>query len=86
MGGRPKVHATDEYELGVYNLNLSPAQLAEIATKLDIPEGPDGSEFMAGLASGGNLPQPPDEQIIITFRGRYVRISYQEGVAVAIAP
>jgi hypothetical protein len=86
MGGRPKVHATDEYELGVYSLNLSPAQLAEVAAKLAIPEGPEGSDFMEGLASGQDLPQPPDEQIIITFRGRYVRITYQEGVAVLITP
>jgi len=85
MGGRPQVHApSDEFEFGYYRLNLSAAQLDEVARKLGLP--PD-SEFKRTLEAGGGYRQPSDgQQIMVTYKGRYVRITYQQGQAARITP
>jgi len=82
MGGIPKVHASsDEQELGVYNLNLTPDQLDEVARKLQIPAD---SEYRARLVAGGPRQPSDGQRVMLTFKGRYVRITYQEGRATTI--
>ena len=85
MGGRPKAHATrDEFELGYYRLNLSVAQLDEVARKLELPRD---SEFRKKLETGEGVLQPSDgQEVMITYKGRYVRITYQQGKAERITP
>jgi hypothetical protein len=85
MGGRPKVHSSgnDEYELGYYRLNLNVDQLDEVARKLAIP---GGSEFRQTLSVGGLLQPADGQEVMVTYKGRYVRITYQQGQAVKITP
>jgi hypothetical protein len=83
MGGRPKVHKTDyngETDLGNHRLNLSAAQLDEVATKLGLPNT-DRQKLAVGQE-----PVPPDGAVMLTYRGRYVRIEYQKGQVYKITP
>jgi hypothetical protein len=83
MGGRPKVHKTDynnEGELDHFRLNLSDAQFDEVATKLGLP-----STDRERLKTG-QQPTPSDGAIMLTFRGRYVRIEYKKGQIHKITP
>lgn len=85
MGGRPLVHtARDEFEFGYFRLNLTTQQLDEVARKLALPAD---SAFKRRLEAGEGYLQPSDgQQIMITYKGRYVRITYQQGQAVRITP
>jgi hypothetical protein len=85
MGGRPKVHSSGngEYELGYYRLNLDPRQLDEVAKKLAIP---GDSEFRQTLSTRGMLQPADGQEVMVTYKGRYVRITYLQGAATKITP
>jgi hypothetical protein len=83
MGGRPKAHKTDynhEDDVSHYRLNLSDPQLDEVATKLALPNAD-----RQRLATGQE-PPPYDGAIMLTYRGRYVRITYKGGQIDTITP
>jgi hypothetical protein len=88
MGGLPKVHGVgnDQEEEGLdhYKLNLSTDQMNQIADILCIePE----SDFELQLLSGGGTVVPDDgQQLMITYKGRYVRIRYEGGEPDVIRP
>jgi len=83
MGGDPKAHETeynDEDDVGHYRLNLSDAQLDEVARKLSLP-----NNHRQRLGAGDRTP-PSDGSIMLTYRGRYVRITYKKGQVDKINP
>ena len=83
MGGRPKAHKTDynnEDDLDRYRLNLSDTQLDEVATKLGL-----ANMDRQRLGAGQQAP-PSDGAIMLTYRGRYVRITYKKGQIDKITP
>jgi hypothetical protein len=84
MGGRPRVHATrDQFELGYYRLNLSDAQFNDVADRLNL--GKQDANIKTQLREG--VLQPNDgQEITITYKGRYVRLKYQNGEVVSIKP
>jgi len=85
MGGRPRVHQTrDEFELGYFRLNLDKPQLDKVTKKLDLPAD---SDFRKRLEAGEGILQPADgQEVMITYKGRYVRLTYQAGKPARIAP
>jgi hypothetical protein len=88
MSGLPNVHGVGsgqgEEGLGVYKLNLSDQQLNQVADILCIEPG---SDFEQQLMGGGGTVQPDDgQQLMITYRGRYVRIKYEAGQSEVIRP
>jgi len=88
MGGLPRVHGVgndqQEQGLGNYDLNLSNDQLNQVADILCIEPG---SQFEQQLFAGGGGVVPNDgQEIMITYRGRYVRIRYESGEADVIRP
>jgi hypothetical protein len=86
MSGRPRVHAPgdSQFELGYYKLNLSKKQLDDISKKLQLEPK---SDFRRTLESGQGVLEPSDAQeLLITYKGRYVRIKYQQGRPVRITP
>jgi hypothetical protein len=84
MGGRPRVHATrDQFELGYYRLNLTDAQFNDVADRLNL--GKQDANIKTQLREG--VLQPTDgQEITITYKGRYVRLKYQNGEVVSIKP
>jgi hypothetical protein len=50
MGGRPKIPGTDQVKGGDYRPNLGKAQLDEVASKLDLPEGSEANGAGEGSA------------------------------------
>jgi hypothetical protein len=84
MGGRPRVHATrDQFELGYYRLNLTDAQFNDVADRLNL--GKQDANIKTQLREG--FLQPTDgQEITITYKGRYVRLKYQNGEVVSIKP
>ena len=86
MGGRPRIHAPgSQFELGYYRLNLSPTQLDDVASKLRLVLPRDGA-FKDALQADGVLEPADGQELLITYRGNYVRIKYQQGRAVRITP
>ena len=86
MGGLPKIHGSgdDQEDLGFYKLNLSEDQLNQVADLLGIERG---SEFEQQLMGGEGTEEPEDgQQLLLTYKGRYVRILYQSGQPVVIPP
>ena len=88
MGGLPRVHGVgsdqEEEGLGHYDLNLSNDQLNQVADILCIEPG---SEFEQQLFAGGGTVEPEDgQELMITYKGRYVRIRYEGGEADVIRP
>jgi len=86
MGGRPRIHGSggDQQQLGHFKLNLSEAQLNQVADILNIERG---SEFEQTLLSGQGAEEPADGQVLLlTYKGRYVRIRYQDGDPEVIPP
>ncbi len=88
MAGLPNVHGVGDDQgeegLGVYKLNLSDQQLNQVADILCIEPG---SDFEQQLMSGGGSVKPKDgQQLMITYRGRYVRIRYEAGQPDVIRP
>ena len=86
MGGRPRIHGSgdDQEHLGHYKLNLSDEQLHQVAEILNIERG---SEFDQTLRSGQGTEQPEDGQtLMLTYKGRYVRIRYEGGEPEVIQP
>jgi hypothetical protein len=84
MGHIPKARVTGDggFEAERYNLNLSASQLDDVARRLNI-QGDD--PFRETLTGPGV--QPPDNQdVILTYKGRYVRITYNKGQAISIMP
>jgi hypothetical protein len=86
MGGRPRIHAPgDQFELGYYRLNLSDTQLDDVASKLRLVV-PADSKFKDALKTDGVLAPADGQELLITYKGNYVRIKYQEGRPVRITP
>jgi hypothetical protein len=87
MGGLPTIHTTpDQFDIGYHQLNLSDAQVDEVARKLQLTDNPDDNEFKQKLFAGAGMLQPTNEQLMICYKGRYVRINYQQGMPVTITP
>jgi hypothetical protein len=82
MGGRPRARPTSE-EVGFdhFKLNLTPEQLNTVARKLALPDDVRGE-----LAAEGGTQPADGQEVMLTFKGRYVRITYQQGRAVSIKP
>lgn len=86
MGGLPTIHTPpDEFNVGFHQLNLTDQQVAEVARKLGLTDTDKDREFKQKLASGGAL-QPSNKQLMICYKGRYVRITYEKGIPVKITP
>jgi hypothetical protein len=86
MGGRPRIHAPgNQFELGYYRLNLSNTQLDDVASKLRLVL-PRDSKFKEALQTDGVLEPADGQELLITYKGNYVRIKYQQGKAVRITP
>jgi len=86
MGGRPRIHKTgDQFELGYYRLNLSGEQLDDVASKLRLVL-PRDSKFRDALQTEGVLEPADGQELLITYKGNYVRIKYQQGRPVRITP
>jgi hypothetical protein len=86
MGGRPRIHAPgDQFELGYYRLNLSDTQLDDVSNKLRLVL-PQDRQFKEGLKTDGVLAPADGQELVITYKGNYVRIKYQQGRPVRITP
>jgi hypothetical protein len=86
MGGRPRIHAPgNQFELGYYRLNLSDTQLDDVATKLRLVL-PQDRQFKEALKTDGMLEPADGQELVITYKGNYVRIKYQQGRPVKILP
>jgi hypothetical protein len=86
MGGRPRVHAPgNQFELGYYRLNLSSTQLDDVSDKLRLVL-PDDRQFKEALKVDGVLAPADGQELVITYKGNYVRITYQQGKPVRITP
>jgi hypothetical protein len=86
MGGRPRIHGSgdDQEHLGHYKLNLNDEQLNQVADILNIERG---SEFEQTLLSGQGAEEPADgQELLLTYKGRYVRIRYEGGEPEVIQP
>jgi hypothetical protein len=86
MGGRPRIHASgsEQVDVGHYKLNLSEQQLNQVASLLNVEPG---SDFDRSLRDDQGTRQPSEgQELLITYKGRYVRIRYQQGQAQVIDP
>jgi hypothetical protein len=86
MSGRPRIHGSgdDQEDLGHFKLNLSDNQLNQIADILGVERG---SPFEQTLLSGQGSVEPADgQQLLLTYKGRYVRIKYKSGEPEVIPP
>jgi hypothetical protein len=80
---KPKQHKTnfdDEDNFGSYRLNLTDSQVDKVAKKLGLP-----SAAKAKLKNGAKR-APSDGQVMLTYKGKYVRIFYKDGQIEAITP
>jgi hypothetical protein len=74
MAGRPRISGT--FEVDQITLDLNNEQLTKVAARLNIE--------VSRLKAGG--PKPPDgQELIVTHKGKYVRIKWEGGV-VKITP
>ena len=80
MGGLP---LTNGQRLGHFNLNLGANELDRVARWLQIQDENDKHDL--GPRPGRQQPQD-GEEIMVTHRGRYVRITYRGGRAETITP
>ncbi len=86
MSGRPRVHGSgdNQEDLGFYKLNLSADQLNQVADLLSIERG---SDFERQLRSGAGTEAPKDgQQLLLTYKGKYVRLLYADGQPAVIPP
>ena len=82
MGGRPRARTTNvEVGFDHFRLNLDPEQLDVVARKLAVP-----ADVREQLAAGGGVQPADGQEVMLTYKGRYVRITYQQGKAVTIKP
>jgi hypothetical protein len=81
MGNEPKAHTTEsagkERDIDHYRLNLDPPQLERVAAKLQLN---DKQRLSTGTV------KPPDGELMLTFKGKYVRITYTNGQPSDIRP
>jgi hypothetical protein len=86
MGGRPRIHAPgNQFELGYYRLNLSDKQLDDVSDKLRLIL-PEDRQFKDALKTDGMLQPADGQELVITYKGNYVRIKYEQGKPVRITP
>ena len=86
MGGRPRIHGSgdDQEHLGHYKLNLSDEQLNQVADILCIERGSDFEQTL--LRDQGTEKPADDQEFLITYKGRYVRVRYEGGEPEIIRP
>jgi len=73
----------EEFTFGFYRLNLTSEQLDAIAKKLDLPAQ---HKNRLKQEQQGYLPPSDGQQIMITYKGKYVRIWYKDGKVDKITP
>jgi hypothetical protein len=66
-------------------LNLSDKQLDDVSDKLRLVL-PDDRKFKEALKTDGVLEPADGQELLITYKGNYVRIKYQQGQPVRITP